>query len=93
MPRTTAADDLNVLEEIAEEIQARGILAPPCDFLKSFLKTKAAKVVADTLEQVARQNLDKKIEIAKAQERLNHLRDDMQWATDAILQEEGRRNG
>jgi hypothetical protein len=24
---------------------------------------------------------------------LNHLRDDMQWATDAILQEEGRRNG
>jgi hypothetical protein len=93
MPRTPAADDLDVLEEIAEEIRDRGVLAPPCDFLKRFLKTKAAKAIADTLEQVARQNLDKKIEIAKARERLDHLRDDMQLATDAILQEENRRNG
>ena len=86
---TQAADDLRYLKDIAQEIQERGYPALPGS-LRPFLKTKSARCVAEILEQLARQNLDKKAEVARAQAAVNHLRDDMQWATDALLLEERR---
>jgi hypothetical protein len=87
--RTPAADDLALLKEIAEEIRLYGFPQLPGS-LRSFLKTRTAAIVADTLEQLARQNLDKKHEVELAQQRVDNLRDDMQLATDAILQEESK---
>jgi len=86
---TQAADDLRYLRDIAQEIQERGYPVLPGS-LRSFLKTKSARRVAEILEQLARQNLDKKAEVDRAQAAVNHLRDDMQWATDALLLEERR---
>jgi len=90
MPRTAAADDLALLRQIAEEIRLYGFPQLPGS-LRSFLKTKSARVVADALEQVARQNLDKKSEVERARAAVSYLRDDMQLTTDALLSEEGRR--
>lgn len=46
--RTPAADDLALLKEIAEEIRLYGFPQLPGS-LRSFLKTKSAQAIADTL--------------------------------------------
>lgn len=90
--RSQAAADLALLKEIAEEIRVHGYPWLPGS-LRRYLKTSTAQYIAETLEQVARQNLDKRSEVELAQQRLNHLRDDMQLTTDALLSEERRHIG
>jgi len=82
--RSEAANDLALLKEIAEEIRLYGYSQLPGS-LRSSLKTKSAQTIADTLEQVARQNLYKRSEVERAQAVANYLRDDMELATDALL--------
>lgn len=88
---TQAADDLRVLQELADEIREFGYPGLP-GALCRFLRTKRASIVGQELERLARLTLDQRAELAKLQQLVHHLREDIELTTDALLVEESRRH-